>query len=40
VLNRREDAVPALLAALPAEARTAIEQLSPLAAVPGSLVVC
>jgi hypothetical protein len=34
VLNRRPDAVPALLAALPAEARAAIEQLSPLAAVP------
>ena len=34
VLNRREDAVPTLLAALPTEARAAIEQLSPLAAVP------
>jgi len=34
VLNRREDAVPALLAALPTEARATIEQLSPLAAVP------
>jgi len=34
VLNRREDAVGTLLAALPAEARAAIEQLSPLAAVP------
>ena len=34
VLNRREDAVGALLAALPAEARAAIERLSPLAAVP------
>ena len=34
MLNRREDAVPALLAALPTEARAAIEQLSPLAAVP------
>jgi hypothetical protein len=34
VTNRREDAVSALLAALPPEARAAIEQLSPLAAVP------
>lgn len=34
VLNRREDAVSTLLAALPADARAAIEQLSPLAAVP------
>ena len=34
VLNRREDAVGTLLAALPAEARAAIEQLSPLAAIP------
>jgi pimeloyl-ACP methyl ester carboxylesterase len=34
VLNRRETAVGALLAALPAEARAAIERLSPLAAVP------
>jgi len=34
VLNRREDAVGTLLAALPVEARVAIEQLSPLAAVP------
>jgi len=34
VLNRREDAAGALLAALPAEARAAIERLSPLAAVP------
>lgn len=34
VLNRREDAVDGLLAALPADARAAIEQLSPLAAVP------
>src|SRR5437867_3838150 len=34
VLNRREDAVGTLLAALPAEARAALEQLSPLAAIP------
>jgi len=34
VLNRREDALPALLAALPAEARAALDELSPLAAVP------
>jgi len=33
VLNRREEAVGALLAALPAEARAAMEQLSPLGAV-------
>ena len=34
VLNRREDALPALLAALPAEARAALDELSPLRAVP------
>ena len=34
VLNRREDRVAALLAALPADARTAMDQLSPLAALP------
>ena len=34
VLNRREDAVGALLAALPGEAHAVIERLSPLAAVP------
>ena len=34
VLNRREDALPALLAVLPADARAAIERLSPLPAVP------
>ena len=34
VLNRREDTLPALLAALPAEARAAIDKLSPIAAVP------
>jgi len=34
VLNRREDAVGPLLAALPADARAAIERLSPLAAMP------
>jgi hypothetical protein len=33
VLNRREEAVGPLLAALPAEARAAMEQLSPLGAV-------
>jgi hypothetical protein len=42
VRNRREDAVPALLAALPAGARAAIERLSPLAVtprLPGRLVI-
>jgi len=34
VLNRREDALPALLAALPAEAQAALDELSPLVAVP------
>ena len=34
VLNRREDAMGTLLAALPAQARAAIAQLSPLAAIP------
>jgi hypothetical protein len=34
VLNRREDVFAALLAALPAEARAAIEELSPLAVMP------
>jgi dienelactone hydrolase len=34
VLNRREDALPALLAALPAGARAALDDLSPLRAVP------
>jgi hypothetical protein len=34
VLNRREENVPALLAALPVEARQALDRLSPLAVVP------
>lgn len=34
VQNRREDALPALLAGLPAPARDALERLSPLAVVP------
>jgi hypothetical protein len=34
VLNRREEALPALLAALPVEARQALDRLSPLAIVP------
>src|SRR5262245_36159717 len=34
VLSRREDALPALLAALPADARAALDELSPLAAIP------
>ena len=34
VLNRREDALPGLLAALPAKARAALDELSPLRAVP------
>jgi hypothetical protein len=34
VLNRREDALPALLAALPTDARAALDVLSPLPAVP------
>jgi hypothetical protein len=33
-LNRREDALPALLAALPTDARAALDDLSPLRAVP------
>ncbi|OLC16181.1 MAG: hypothetical protein AUH29_05575 [Candidatus Rokubacteria bacterium 13_1_40CM_69_27] len=35
VVNRREEAVPALLAALPADARDALARLSPLTVLPG-----